>query len=220
MDEGVIKFTSVHQRQKLYFDTQIRQQLQELNSWRRKLFELDVIGCDLSRYGACYGNVSMRYVLPESIHYSFPKAPGYRAFLVTGTQTGNLEDVTEQHYARVYRYDHRKNRVWSEGPIEPSSESMTHGAIYDLPLELNIRYVIHIHAPQLWQKASQLGIPATAEKVAYGTPEMAAEVQRLFHGTDLAQKSILAMGGHQDGIIAFGATVEETSLTLLQYLTP
>src|SRR3989338_1860286 len=123
MDEGVIKFTLEHQNHQLHYSKEIEQQLTELNFWRRRLFESDVIGCDLSRYGACYGNVSMRYCLPGSIEFSTEKVPGSRVFLITGTQTGKIENLTSRYFARVYRYDLPKNKVWSEGPLEPSSES-------------------------------------------------------------------------------------------------
>ena len=180
---------------------------------------MDVIGCELSRYGACYGNVSMRYVEEDNFEFRYDQPKGSRSFLITGTQTGHLEDLTTAHYVRVFRYDSAHNRVYAEGPLPPSSESLTHGAIYDLPLELNINYVFHAHSPHLWEKAAALEIPTTAESIPYGTPEMAREVQRLFHETDLKEKKILSMGGHKDGIISFGSTAEETAGIISTYLS-
>ncbi|HLC70914.1 MAG TPA: class II aldolase/adducin family protein [Candidatus Nanoarchaeia archaeon] len=216
MDEGVIKFTPEHRSHKLHYSKEIEQQLAELNSWRRQLFESEVIGCDLSRYGACYGNVSMRYCLPGSIEFSPEKIPGHRAFLITGTQTGKLENLASHHFARVYRYDPSKNKVWSEGPSEPSSESMTHGAVYDL--HPDIKYVFHVHSPSLWKAAASFEIPVSSAQVAYGTPEMAAEVKRLFRHSDLPEKKIFSMGGHEDGLIAFGSTAAEVGSLLVDYL--
>lgn len=216
MDEGVIKFIVEHHHHQLHFSKETEQQLAELNSWRRQLFQQDVIGCDLSRYGACYGNVSMRYCLPGSLEFSPEKIPGHRGFLITGTQTGNLEDLTSPHFARVYRYDLSKNKVWSEGPREPSSESMTHGAVYDLSTD--IRYVFHIHSPSLWRAASSLEIPISSPQVSYGTPEMAAEVKRLFRHSALPEKKIFSMGGHKDGLLAFGSVATDVGSLFLDYI--
>ncbi len=210
MDEGVTKFTLVHQKHNLYFNIQTKKELVELNTWRHRMFVKDVIGCDISRYGACYGNVSIR--TDQQIH-----AKRFRSFLISATQTGNLEHIGEQHYARVYHYDHRKNKVWSEGPKEPSSESMTHGAIYDLPLDIKV--IFHIHSPQLWHDAVKLGIMISNPNIAYGTPEMAQEVHRLFQEENLTQKKIFSMGGHEDGIIAFGENTEQVAQLLLSYFS-
>lgn len=218
-NEGVIKF-SVQQahRSKLYLNKFHQEKLAELTAWRKTLFKMDIIGCDLSRYGACYGNVSMRYVEADNFEFRYDKPKGSRAFLITGTQTGHLEDLTTEHYVRVHRYDYASNKVYSDGPLLPSSESLTHGAIYDLPLDLKIRYVFHTHSPHLWNSARKLEIPTTPETIAYGTPEMAAEVQCLFHDTDLKERKILSMGGHKDGIISFGSTAEEAATILSEYL--
>ena len=218
-DEGVIKF-SVQQahRSTLYLSKFHQEKLAELTAWRKVLFKMDLIGCDISRYGACYGNVSMRYIEADHFEFRSEKPKGSRAFLITGTQTGHLENLTVENYVRVYRYDYAHNKIHAEGPVLPSSESLTHGAIYDLPLELNIRYVFHAHTPPLWQAARRLEIPTTSETVAYGTPEMAEEVQRLFHDTDLKEKKILSMGGHQDGIISFGSTADEAGTAISDYL--
>jgi ribulose-5-phosphate 4-epimerase/fuculose-1-phosphate aldolase len=216
--EGVIKFTIVKPRfHNLFLAREVRKNIQQLNDWRQRLFQLDVIGCDLSRYGACYGNVSMRYVDPN-LGYSFDKPKGQRSFLISGTQTGGLEELADEHFVRIVSYDVSRNKVVAEGPIAPSSETMTHSAIYDLPLELQIRYVFHAHSPQIWKNAQQLQIPVTDETVHYGTPQMAREVTRLFEESDLADKKILSMGGHEDGIISFGATAEEAGSLIEAYL--
>jgi L-ribulose-5-phosphate 4-epimerase len=48
---------------------------------------------------------------------------------------------------------------------------------------------------------------------------MAAEVQRLFRETDVLRQGIFSMGGHEDGIVAFGQTVAAAGNTLLTMLT-
>jgi len=129
MDEGVIKFKVVQHHHSLYFSLAIQVQFKELDRWKQVLFKEDIIGCDLTRYGACYGNVSMRYIEPDGTFFSATKPEGYRCFLITGTQTGNRERITPGHYVRVYKYDIPGNTVYAEGPLPPSSESMTPGAV-------------------------------------------------------------------------------------------
>ena len=56
------------------------------------------------------------------------------------------------------------------------------------------------------------------DAVEYGSPEMSAELGRLFAETDMGERGIFAMGGHEDGIITFGATAEAAGQVLLHYL--
>jgi hypothetical protein len=93
---------------------------------------------------------------------------------------------------------------------------MTNGAIYDLGP--HIRCVLHAHSPSLWRRARQLRLPTTDPRVAYGTPEMAREVQRLFRETAVVERQIMAMGGHEDGILTFGRSPEEAGQVLLTEL--
>lgn len=93
---------------------------------------------------------------------------------------------------------------------------MTHGAIYDL--SPSIRYVLHAHSPHLWALADVLRIPTTNPDVPYGTPDMAMEVRRLSQDTTLLDRKILSMGGHEDGIITFGKTIEEAGVVLMTHL--
>ena len=54
--------------------------------------------------------------------------------------------------------------------------------------------------------------------VAYGTPEMADAVRRLFVESDLPQKRIFGMAGHEDGIVTFGRNAEDAGFVMLGYL--
>ena len=47
---------------------------------------------------------------------------------------------------------------------------------------------------------------------------MAAEVHRLYRETVLPERRILAMGGHEDGILVFGRGPEEAGEVLLRWL--
>jgi ribulose-5-phosphate 4-epimerase/fuculose-1-phosphate aldolase len=201
--EGVIKFTTRHTTAELPRDVDFR----ALNGWRSVLFRLRLIGQDPSRYdGAGYGNVSQR--LPP-----YPGERGRRRFLVTCTQTGGIERLHAGHYCVVSQYAADENAVTSSGPCLPSSETMTHGTIYDLSPA--IRVVLHVHAPEPWHARARLRLPSTSESAPYGTPEMAREVVRLWqHGT-LQDRRVLAMAGHEDGIIAFGRDATEAGSALI-----
>ncbi len=207
--EGVIKFQATHRHQALdanRFGVHFR----SLMGWRRLLFEVGAVGQDPKRYdGAGYGNMSFRLT-----PYSAER--GERRFLITGTQTGGLEQVTLSHCCVVHRYDIRQNSVHSSGEIQPSSESLTHGAIYDLSPA--IRFVFHGHMPELWQRAKQLRLPTTRPQVAYGTQDMALEMRRLYRDSNLSEVRCLAMAGHEDGIISFGRSAQEAGAVLVREL--
>jgi hypothetical protein len=47
---------------------------------------------------------------------------------------------------------------------------------------------------------------------------MALEVKRLYRETVLPERRILAMGGHDDGIIVFGRSPQEAGQVLLTWL--
>ena len=207
--EGVIKFAVEHQscslERRTYGDIACR-----LTAWREILALTGLVGRDPRRYeGAAYGNVSVRIGRPSA-------GLGRRAFLITGTQTSGKRQITINDLALVERYDFDRNRVASRGRARPSSESMTHGAAYDLGP--HVRCVLHAHSPVLWQRARELRIPITDPSVPYGTPEMAREVQRLYRHGLFAERRILSMGGHDDGILVFGTSLEEAGQVLLSWL--
>ena len=58
-------------------------------------------------------------------------------------------------------------------------------------------------------------LPTTAPDVPYGTPEMAREFERLYHDTDFAAGGVAVMAGHEEGIIAFGASLVEAANRIL-----
>jgi len=206
MEEGVIKFDLQYTASgPLPFNT-----LSELNAWRRILWQLTLVGQSPERYGGYgFGNVSQR--IPP-----LDAPAGQRQFAISGTQTGGMETLDASHYAVIKAYDPEANRVMAEGPVKPSSESLTHGMLYDL--DTDIHAILHVHSPPIWQQASALNIPVTDTAVAYGTPEMAREAGRLFRETDVLHKGIFSMGGHEDGIVAFGTTPGEAGKVLLNAL--
>ncbi|HTE49776.1 MAG TPA: class II aldolase/adducin family protein [Kofleriaceae bacterium] len=208
-EEGVIKFEADHRGHKLD-PTRYGALADQLAGWRQVMSLCGLVGQDPGRYGgAGFGNLSVRVGPPAS-------GLGRRAMLISGTQTGGLPRVAIDDFCVVERYDVSKNRVTSAGMVRPSSESMTHGAIYDLGP--HIRAVLHAHAPTIWRRAAALAIPTTRPEVPYGTQDMAREMERLRRETALSERQILSMAGHEDGIIAFGRSLEEAGRVLMTYL--
>ncbi|MFQ5678378.1 MAG: class II aldolase/adducin family protein [Gemmatimonadota bacterium] len=207
--EGVIKFRTEHEERSLE-PRRCGGLACQLIAWREIMSLTGLVGQDPARYeGAGYGNVSARIGPPNS-------ALGRRSFLITGTQTAGKRCLGLDDFSLVERYDYRRNRVRSRGLVRPSSESLTHGAVYDLGPQ--IRCVLHAHCPVVWRQSGRLGLPTTDPAVPYGTPEMAVEVLRLYRETVLPERRILAMGGHEDGIVVFGKDPEEAGQVLLRWL--
>ena len=207
--EGVIKFRLHHERRPLE-----RHRFEEacvtLDALRASVRRVGALGRDPDRYdGAGFGNVSLR-LGPAAVQN------GAATMLITGSQTGGLARVFLEHLAVVRRSDDVGQEVWSFGLTEPSSEAMTHSAIYDL--DRSIRFVVHGHCPALWRRAAELGVPCTAESVRYGTAEMAAEMRRLYRESRLPSVGVLAMRGHEDGVVAFGHRAAEARDRLLHHL--
>jgi ribulose-5-phosphate 4-epimerase/fuculose-1-phosphate aldolase len=201
--EGVIKFDLV------YTDAESVdvENFGSLDNWRTKLHQLAMIGQDPDRYdGYGFGNVSQR--IPP-----YKQSRGARRFLISGTQTGDQSRLGLSGYTVVEKYDVGINRVIASGPVRPSSESLTHGMIYDMDDE--IRVILHVHSPAIWLSASVQGLPVTDARVPYGTPAMAREIERLFNETDVRQQQIFSMGGHEDGIVAFGRSADAAGNVLL-----
>ena len=184
--------------------------LDELNAWRRILRQLGLIGQDPDRYGGYgFGNISRR--MPP-----FDAPENRRPFVISGSQTGHLLELSSNGFATVCDYDASLNRVVATGPIKPSSESLTHGSVYNA--NNDIRFIFHIHSPEIWRCAAILNLPVTDVHVPYGTPAMAQEVERLFNDADHIETGVFVMGGHEDGVIAFGHTADDTGSVLMRAL--
>lgn len=173
-------------------------QLAELNECRRKLRELHLIGVDSKGIG--FGNLSVRDDATSN-------------FYVTGSATGGLQKLTLADCVRVVACDFEKNRLRYEGSATPSSESLTHAAIYESdPMTFA---VIHCHNSVLWERLLDRA-PTSSKGVGYGTPEMAYEIMRLFKAGDVRTRNILVMAGHEGGIITFGRDLEEAFGVLMR----
>lgn len=191
-EEGVIKFQCNWIEAAAVDDAVI----EKLNLWRDRLHAAGLVG--MTEDGIGYGNISRR--LDET------------SFIISGSGTGALSKLSAAHYATVTGYHLEQNQVTAKGPLKPSSESLTHAAIYSQVIQ--VQAVFHVHHHALWNQLLQTA-PSTAPDVAYGTPQMAKEVMRLI--TESSVK-LFAMAGHEDGIIAFGETEEEAGKLLMDAL--
>src|SRR6476660_6196669 len=129
-------------------------------------------------------------------------------FYITGSATGGLPELTPTDCVRVVAFDFANNWLRCEGAAIPSSESLTHAAIYESDPPTSA--VIHCHDLVLWRTLLDR-VPTTSKAVAYGTPEMAYEIIRLFKGTNVRNRKILVMAGHEGGILTFGQNFQEAS---------
>jgi L-ribulose-5-phosphate 4-epimerase len=170
----------------------------ELNACRRKLLQLRLIGVDSDGVG--FGNVSIRDGTTNK-------------FYITGSATGGIPELTLADCARVVAYDFKRNWLRYEGSAIPSSESLTHAAVYESDAKAGS--VIHCHDSRLWTALLNQA-PTSSKAVEYGTPEMAYEVTRLFKLTDVRSRKILVMAGHKGGVVAFGRDLEGAFAVLMR----
>lgn len=174
----------------------------EIERLRRRLFSLKLIGV---QEGIGYGNISQRV--------------SRNSFVITGTQTGHLENLEAQHYSLIEEYRDKEFYLKSSGAIKPSSEALTHGTIYNLHEDINA--VIHIHSKSIWKFMLE-GNYLKTKDVEYGSMEMIEEVNRIFltinPQNDPLDNSKFVMAGHEDGVMVFGRDLKEAELTLFTIL--
>lgn len=179
-------------------------ELTKLNAWRFILYRLGLIGQDAQRYGGLgFGNISFR------LNHT-------RQFVITGSQTGGLNHLTPDHYCKILHADAERNHIIAEGANKPSSEALTHAAVYEANEQ--IQAVVHVHSQTIWQYSQALALPAIAADIRYGTPAMATAVLSLFRQDRLAEIPLFVMLGHEDGIVAFGDSIADASLVLIKTL--
>ena len=198
-EEGYIKFqVNWLQREAAIADDTA---LAALIEARQRLYRAGLIGQLPDGIG--YGNISQRL------------RPGSHQFIISGSATGGIPQLTSQHFALVTAVDIAANQLSCTGPVIASSESMSHAAIYLRCPEAMA--VIHIHDYTLWALLLD-HYPTTTPDATYGSPQMAFSIMNLFDTTDLPDRRLLVMRDHPEGIIAFGE-LAETSLRLVELST-
>lgn len=194
-NEGYVKFNCHLATEKLVIPPEL---FIPLNHWRNELWLKCLIGA--TPQGIGYGNISVR-------------VPGSNRFYISGTATGGIPELEQLHYALVEQCNPAENSLSCRGLVRASAESMSHAAIYSANSGMGA--VVHIHDLKLWER--YLGIlPTTDKNVEYGTPEMAYEIARIMTEPETLSQKIFVMGGHEEGIVSFGETVEEAALAILK----
>ena len=200
--EGVIKYQLHHTRQMISHQFSFT----EINAWRTIVFRLGLIGQTPEKYANIgFGNISQR-LTPDSAQ-----------FVISGTQTGHIEQLSPEHYCLIVKADPSKNLIQSCGLCLPSSESLTHASVY--AHDSSIQAVIHAHSPEIWNHTAALKLPHTTANISYGTVEMATAVEQLFRSGELTQTSLFTMLGHEDGVVSCGRNMQEAAWTLIKYLS-
>ncbi|MBR6625629.1 MAG: class II aldolase/adducin family protein, partial [Mailhella sp.] len=123
-DEGYVKYSCEHADG----PAPEHSAWQDINDLRSDLVKAGLVG--VLENGVGYGNVSLR-------------AEGEGLFMVSATSTGHIAELGPEHYCLVTDCDIDANTVRSCGPMQASSESMTHAAVYAASPETGC--VIHLH---------------------------------------------------------------------------
>lgn len=185
IDEGYVKFEARWEKGPM------PDGIEELVAVRNKLHAMGLIG-EYVAVGIGYGNVSMR--IGDS-----------NRFIVSGTATGNIEVATAEHFCEVKDWSLERNSVSCIGPVAASSESLTHAMLY--ACDARIGAVLHVHHRGFWEHLLR-SRPSTGAGIAYGTPAMAMEMARLLETPGIWDYPIVAMAGHEEGIVAFGGDLQ------------
>lgn len=194
MNEGYIKFQCNWTKEEVHIPEET---LATLEKWRADLYQLGLIG--MYPDGIGFGNISIK------------SSSG--SFYITGSATGQFPSLDKCHYAEVLSYSFAENRINCAGLTKASAESLTHAAVYEAVDEAGA--VVHVHCLWLWEKLLN-NYPTSSPEIEYGTPEMAIAVQRLAKDTATQEGKIIMMGGHREGILAFGRTLEEATNEILK----
>lgn len=195
MTEGYIKFDCDWQKEEFPFSGD---DLRQLETARTKLYKSGLIG--MYPDGIGFGNISA-------------KSGESTSFIITGSATGKFEKLDQSHYSLVSRYDFEKNSITCSGLTKASAESLTHAAVYESLPEIGA--VIHVHCLWLWEKLLNI-YPTTSAEIEYGTPEMAFAVGKLASEINGRKVKVIVMGGHREGILAFGSNLTEVTNEIIK----
>lgn len=132
---------------------------------------------------------------------SFRLRPGEDAFIITGSQVGWKDRLSDDRFVTVHGCDMEKCIVSASGTRDPSSESMLHYAIYRA--RKDVHAVFHGHSREILRCVDRpADIPETLERQPYGSPELARGVLEVLGSADFV---ILK----KHGFISLGRTMEE-----------
>jgi ribulose-5-phosphate 4-epimerase/fuculose-1-phosphate aldolase len=189
--EGYVKYQNQHQSGPILDILG----LHALDQARTELYDYGFIGNLAS--GISFGNISMRH--PE------------RGLVISGTSTGAARVLGLGGYTWVQSWNSQANVVNSLGPVLPSSEAMSHGAVYDTRVDIQV--VIHIHHREFFNVLCAQHYPMTPLACTFGSPELARSITQVVQNIGDNQ-GIFVTAGHPDGIIAFGPDPVSTTTAI------
>jgi L-ribulose-5-phosphate 4-epimerase len=192
MTDGYIKFNLQWIKEPISISGEL---LDKINQVRSTLMAKGFLGV-LSN-GIGFGNISVRDGNSDR-------------FIITGSATGGISILDATHLAIVESVSIEENSLVCRGLTAASSESLSHAIIYNTIPGVNA--VIHIHDTALWKNNFNI-LPTSDPSAEFGTPEMAFSIEQILTKTKMPE-GILVMGGHEDGLIAFGSNLEDSHLIL------
>lgn len=183
-----------------------------LIKWRHLLIKLGWIGQDPDRYGGLgFGNISIRIG-------SKTTDPDRRRFLITGSQTGGLLHFSRGDCAIVTGFALKDHSLTYFGERKPSSEALSHAAVY--AARPCVYACIHAHCPTIWRHRSAVADVCIAAHSKYGSADMSRGIYDALKSDKSSGPTLLAMSGHQDGVMAFGRDFKKAFSRLVEaYLT-
>lgn len=192
MRDGIIKFNISNWERTKSFSKEL---WSDLSFNRKKLFNIGLIGFD-NKLKLGFGNISKRL--------------DNNSFIITGSQTGNIQYLEGRHFSVIQDIDLKLNSVKCKGHIKPSSESITHGVCYLYNNKINS--VIHIHSSFLWNiLIKNKKILSTPESAGYGSTELSFSLKNIVENMKINEPEIIVMRGHEDGIIIIGGSLKNVT---------
>lgn len=129
--------------------------IEELKYWCKQFHELNLAP---PYEGGSAGNLSFRLYENKN------------EFIITGTQIGLKDKLSNDKFVTVRKCDIENHRVFVEGIKEPSSECFLHSAIYNNRSDINA--IFHGHSEDILKNVKQLGIVQTKKEDRYGTLDL------------------------------------------------
>jgi len=198
----VVKYTLLHTKTtlppSLLADTPC---MQALDSFRTELFDKAFIG--LNALGVNFGNVSCRVPkglgLQQNSQASVCSSP---EFLISGTATGKHRILGAGGYALVSKACCTSNTVEAQGLTPPSSEALSHAAVYTACPAVHA--VVHGHHAGIHALGLASHVPLTEATLSYGTPAVAEAIGKIVAGHDAG---FFIMLGHENGFFVYGCDI-------------